>query len=130
MFDSVRRIRLSCTGAWLSLAQQAEIKEVELSKGVRDFSSFLPVRQTIKQIAAEFYRATKPFTIKPLNRKLINSKLIELESFLEKDHHYLAIWSRETNVAARLHLTIIRTREFLNDDYDNLPETLRGWIHE
>lgn len=127
MFESVRRIRLSCTGAWLSLARQAEIKEVELSKGVRDFSSFLPVRQTIKQIAAEFYRATKPFTIKPLNRKLIYSKLIELESFLEKDHQH-----GETGpvLAVKLHLTIIRTKEFLNDDYDDLPETLRGWIHE
>lgn len=130
MFDSVRRIRESCTGAWLSLARQAELKEVELSKGVRDFSSFLPVRQTIKQIAAEFYRATKPFTLKPLNRKFIGRKLIELELLLESDHHHMDMWYRETNQAARLYLTIARTKEFLNDEYDDLPNTLRGWIHE
>ncbi len=131
MFDTVHILRQALHMSWARRAANLNSYQDDLSKGVRDFSTFIPVCELVNLILNEFNRSRRIWDPRPLRRKLLRELILKLESSLENDTYWLDLPnSRNSEIygAAALSLTVARTKKFLSNQYGDLPLDLREWL--
>jgi hypothetical protein len=117
--------------SWARRAADSNKYQDDLTRGVRDFSTFVPVCELVNLILKEFNRSRRIWDFRPLRRKYVRTLILELESAMENDTYWLDIpSSSNTGIpgAAALSLTVARTNNFLSNQYDDLPLQLREWL--
>jgi hypothetical protein len=131
VFDTVHTLRQALHMSWARRATYLNSYQEDLSKGVRDFSTFIPICESVDLILKEFNRSRRIWDPRPLRRKLVGELISKLESALENDTYWLdlpnAMNSRISGAAA-LSLTLARTKKFLSNQYGDLPLDLREWL--
>ena len=131
VFDSVHILRERVHLSWRRRASELNKYQVDLSTGVRDFSSFIPVCESVNLILSEFNRSLRIWDFRPLRRKHLRNLIFKLESAMENDTYWLDIPSSSRSGipgAAALSLTLARTKNFLSNQYDHLPLDLSEWL--
>ena len=117
--------------SWARRAADLNSYQNNLSKGVRDFSTFIPVCELVNLILKEFNRSRRIWDFRPLRRKYVGGLILKLESAMAKDTYWLDIpisSGRGIPGAAALNVTLARTKNFLSNQYDELPLEMREWL--
>lgn len=131
MPESVHIFRERLYFSWGRRASDVKKYQIQLTNGVRDFTTFIPVNDLVILIFEEFRRSERFWEFRPLRRKYLRKLISELEIAMGTDTYWLDIpHSGEDNIsgAARLNLTLARTKKFLSNQYDDLPIHLGEWI--
>ena len=116
--------------SWARRAHVLNKYQDDLSNGVRDFSSYIPVCEAVNFILKEFTRSERLWDFRPLRRKYLRELILQLEFAMENDTYWLDIPTSSKNGipgAAALSLTLARTKKFLSNQYDSLPLDLNEW---
>ena len=129
-----RNIEAGCSAGWSLSKAILERKELALSKGVRDFSTFFPIVDSTRIISREFIRSRgglgvlfQPFDTLLIRKKVIRRELSKIEEYLSNDFHLSEISVNESQFAPHFYLLLKRTNDYLNGDWENLPEYWGEW---